>query len=244
MLKSFKVIRGVGAFKNFENPKSKVEFAKNTIIYALNGYGKTTIAAILKSLGSRDSTKILERKSLQNANDAVIEQEIVLSYVNSTASSIYKNGWKHNGIAYPPEILVFDQQFVYDNLFVQRVESGHKQSIHTIVIGAEGLSISKELTIAKEREKQLKKLFDDKQKELEKRQKLTNRDDYLVISDSENDVILVQLENIKRQIEAKNEEEKLRGYTSLGKLVCPELKPDFLKIYNLFQASMMKLNNL
>jgi wobble nucleotide-excising tRNase len=238
MLKSFKVIRGVGAFKNFENPKSKVEFAKNTIIYALNGYGKTTIAAILKSLGSRDSTKILERKSLQNANDAVIEQEIVLSYVNSTASSIYKNGWKHNGIAYPPEILVFDQQFVYDNLFVQRVESGHKQSIHTIVIGAEGLSISKELTIAKEREKQLKKLFDDKQKELEKRQKLTNRDDYLVISDSENDVILVQLENIKRQIEAKNEEEKLRGYTSLGKLVCPELKPDFLKIYNLSFSSI------
>ncbi len=239
MLKCFKVIKGVGAFKKFEDPKSKIEFSKVTVIYALNGYGKTTIAAILKSLASSDSTKIAERKSLQNANDtAVIEQEIVLSYVNSSTSSVYKNGWKHNGIASPPKILVFDQQFVYDNLFVQKVESGHKQSIHTIVIGAEGLSISQELTIAKEREKQSKKLFDDRQKELDKRQKLTNRVDYLVIPDSENDIILVQLENIKRQIEAKNEEEKLSDNTSLGVLVCPQLKSDFVKIYNLSFSSI------
>ena len=97
MLKCFKVIKGVGAFKKFEDPNSKIEFSKNTVIYALNGYGKTTIAAILKSLASNDPTKIAERKSLQkNANDtAVIEQEIVLSYVTSSTSSVYKNGWKH-----------------------------------------------------------------------------------------------------------------------------------------------------
>jgi len=239
MLKSFKVIRGVGAFKNFENSKSEpIEFGKNTVIYALNGYGKTTIAAILKSLGSCDSTKIVERKSLQNDDDNALEQKIILSYANGNVTSVYENQWKHNGITSPPEVLVFDQQFVYDNLFIQKVESGHKQSIHTIVIGTEGLTISKKLTIAKEREKQLKKLFDDRQKELEKRQKLTNRVDYLVIPDSENEIILVQLENIKRQIEAKNEEEKLRGYTLLGELVCPQSKPDFLKIYNLSFSSI------
>jgi len=96
MLKSFKVIRGVGAFKNFENSKSEpIEFGKNTVIYALNGYGKTTIAAILKSLGSCDPTKIVERKSLQNDDDNALEQKIILSYANGNVTSVYENQWKH-----------------------------------------------------------------------------------------------------------------------------------------------------
>ena len=239
MLKSFKVIRGVGAFKNFNNPNSNpVEFGKNTVIYALNGYGKTTIAAILKSLGSCDSTKIVERKSLQNENDTVFEQKIILSYTISNGTSVYENQWKHNGIISPPEVLVFDQQFVYDNLFIQKVESGHKQSIHTIVIGSEGLSISQELITTKDREKQLKKSFDAKQKELENRQKLSGRDDYLVIPDSDESTISVQLEDVQRQVEAKNEEEKLRSYTLLEEFFCPQLKFDLPKIYNLSFASI------
>ena len=239
MLKSFKVIRGVGAFKNFNNPNSNpVEFGKNTVIYALNGYGKTTIAAILKSLGSCDSTKIVERKSLQNENDTVFEQKIILSYTISNGTSVYENQWKHNGITSPPEVLVFDQQFVYDNLFIQKVESGHKQSIHTIVIGSEGLSISQELITTKDREKQLKKSFDAKQKELENRQKLSGRDDYLVIPDSDESTISVQLEDVQRQVEAKNEEEKLRSYTLLEEFFCPQLKFDLPKIYNLSFASI------
>jgi wobble nucleotide-excising tRNase len=230
MIKCFQIIQGVGTFTNFR-PKSMVQFGKNTVVYALNGYGKSTIAAILKSLVNCDSTKITERKSLQGGNSTNLEQEVVLLY--ESGSSVYKKGWKHNGIISPPEVLVFDQQFVYDNLFVQRVESDHKQNIHKIVIGSDGLRISQELTDAKENEKQLKKLFDDKQKELEKRQKLTNRSDYLSIPESDKANILIELENVKRQIDAKNEEERIRSYIGLAPLSLPKLKFDLPKTYKL-----------
>jgi len=49
MINKFIKIHGVGKFANF-NAKGDVLFAKNNIIYAENGYGKTTLGISFKLL--------------------------------------------------------------------------------------------------------------------------------------------------------------------------------------------------
>ena len=221
MIKSFQVIQSIGTFSNYR-PKSRIEFGNNTIIYALNGYGKSTIVAILKSLGKDVSLIVTERKSLRTEISQA--QEIVISHELGT-SQFKDDGWKHGwqdknnkDKQVLPQILVFDQQFVYENLFVERVDSDQKQNIHKIVIGSEGLAITQTLTEAKEQEKLLKKQADDKEKDLIERQKRTKRDGYLNIKNSEKQDMEIELNNINKQITAKEEEEKLRKSADLNLL--------------------------
>ncbi|MBI3170630.1 MAG: hypothetical protein HYZ22_19285 [Chloroflexi bacterium] len=128
MIKRIKLIQGIGSFVNYrpDTPtQAALEFAKSSIIYANNGYGKSTIANILKSLSENDSSKIIQRKSLKDGKPVEIDQEVVI--VRAGGESIYQsNSWIHTK-THAPKIYVFDQQFISDNLFVHEVEATHKQ---------------------------------------------------------------------------------------------------------------------
>ncbi len=113
MLKRFQIIQGVGTFSNFRSPNSGVDLSRNTVLYANNGYGKSTIATILKSAHINDSQKIIARQTL-TSQQSPIEQQIVIRVENGTI--IFQNNiWSYNPIAIKPEFLVFDQQYVFDN---------------------------------------------------------------------------------------------------------------------------------
>ena len=144
MLKRFQIIQGVGTFSNFRSPNSGVDLLRNTVLYANNGYGKSTIATILKSAHQNDSQIITARQTL-TAQQTPIEQQIVITVEKGTL--VFQNNvWSYSPAAIKPEILVFDQQYVFDNLFVEKVESDHKKNIHRIIIGHEGVLISEDLT--------------------------------------------------------------------------------------------------
>lgn len=207
MLKRFQIIQGVGTFSNFRSPNSGVDLSKNTILYAYNGYGKSTIATILKSAYLDDSQKIIARQTL-TAYQRPIGQHIVIRVENGTI--IFQNNkWSYNPIEIKPEILVFDQQYVFDNLFIEKVESDHKQSIHRIIIGHEGIQISEDLTIAKASEKSIKQTLEDYKKELNRKITESGRRDYLTIVDSEKPKVIAELLEIENKLQISREKDEL-----------------------------------
>lgn len=209
MLKRFQIIQGVGAFSNFRSPNSGLDLSKNTVVYANNGYGKSTIAAILKSANLTDSQLIIARTTL-TAQQEPVTQDIVIKVENGTM--VFQNStWTYNPPAVKPEILVFDQQYVFENLFVQKVESGHKQSIHRIIIGHEGVQISEDLTNVKATEKSLKQSLDERAKELNTRITRTGRSDYLSIADTEEPEMITELQEIDQKLLVSREKDELSG---------------------------------
>lgn len=220
MIKRIKVIQGVGSFVNYRpttQVQTNLEFSKNTIIYANNGYGKSTIANIFKSLSENDASRIVQRKSLKGGKPVEIEQEVIV--VHNTGESYFKeNIWEHSKTS-APKIYVFDQHFISNNLFTQEVEAGHKQKIHVLVIGEEGTSLHKNLVDAKENEKRTNNLFENKKNELDERQKQSGRENYLQIEIAEIEQIKKELENINIQIELKRKSETIHSLTSKSDLV-------------------------
>jgi len=63
MLDKFLVIQNVGKFVDYQ-AAGKVNCKRLSLVYGENGRGKTTLAAILRSLATNNSDLILERKTV------------------------------------------------------------------------------------------------------------------------------------------------------------------------------------
>jgi wobble nucleotide-excising tRNase len=239
MLKRFQKVLGVGAFSSFRSPNNGVDLSKNTIIYANNGYGKSTLATILKSAHLDDPQRIIARTTLTAQQEPIV-QEIVIKVENGTMN--FQNSiWSYNPPAVKPKILVFDQQYVFENLFVQRVESGHKQSIHRIIIGQEGVQISEDLIKSKAEEKNLKQSLDEHKRVLETKISNTEQKDYLTISADEEPGIFAELQDIESKLKVSQEKEDL---TALAKFVSlPMLDWDFSTIHEAINQNFQSIHS-
>lgn len=141
MIEQIRLIKNVGQFEKASPPKN---FAKMTLIYGENGRGKTTLANVLRSLSTNNPTLIEERKRLRpdTAPDANADPHIVVN-ANGKQSFIFQNGaWK----THLPEIAVFDDHFVVENVYSGvSVEASHKQKLHELIIGAQGVALNEVL---------------------------------------------------------------------------------------------------
>jgi wobble nucleotide-excising tRNase len=105
---------------------------KLTVIYAENGRGKTTLAAILRSLSNGDAALISERHRLGAAHPP----HVVLQVGVTPQPVVFQNGaWS----ATDPRIAVFDDLFVAQNVCSGiEIETEHRQNLHELIhtIGA------------------------------------------------------------------------------------------------------------
>jgi wobble nucleotide-excising tRNase len=65
MIHKLQLLRNIG---QFESVSTSLALTKLTLVYAENGRGKTTLAAILRSLGTGDPIPIVERRRLSATN--------------------------------------------------------------------------------------------------------------------------------------------------------------------------------
>ena len=134
MVRSLTLLRNVGKFDNVSTGAG-LPFARLTVIYAENGRGKTTISAILKSLGSGNAALIGERKRLGAANDP----NIVIDVDGGPRAVFDQGAWSRTA----PEIAVFDDAFVAENVCSGiEVAASHRQNLHELIVGAQGLALS------------------------------------------------------------------------------------------------------
>jgi wobble nucleotide-excising tRNase len=136
MIEKFQLLRNVGQFDSV-NSGANLSLGPLTLVYAENGRGKTTLAAILRSLSTGDSALIEDRHRLGAAN----RPHIVLSV--SGAQIVYQGGTWGQPL---PSVAVFDDTFVAANVCSGiEIETTHRQNLHELILGAQGVALNAEL---------------------------------------------------------------------------------------------------
>ena len=133
MVESIQLLRNVGQFDSV-SAGANLALLRLALLYAENGRGKTTLAAILRSLATGNPVLIGERRRL-SANQP---PHVVLKVAGSPF--VFQNGaWS----AKFPELAVFDDAFVAENV-CSGIEIGaeQRQNLHELILGAQGVSLN------------------------------------------------------------------------------------------------------
>lgn len=137
MIQTIQLLRNIGTFDSV-TAGAQLPLSKFALIYAENGRGKTTLAAVLRSLGNGDALPVMERKRLGAAHPPHV---VLGDDVGQTA--VFENGVWTNRFA---DILVFDDHFVAENVCSGMVvETVHRQNLHELVIGEQGVALNNTL---------------------------------------------------------------------------------------------------
>jgi wobble nucleotide-excising tRNase len=128
------LLRNVGKFDSV-NAGAQLPFSKLTLLYAENGRGKTTLAAILRSLGDGNPVHITERKRVTSRHPP----HVVVGIAGGS-SHVFQNGaWT----ATLPNVVTFDDAFVAQNVCSGiDIEVGHRQNLHELILGAQGVALN------------------------------------------------------------------------------------------------------
>ena len=136
MITLIQLLRNVGQFDSVAQGSS-LPLKKLTLIYAENGRGKTTLAAIFRSLGTGDPVSIAERKRLAAAN----APHVILECVGGPPAAMFQNNAWNRLL---PQVAVFDDVFVDDNVCSGlEVAPDHRQKLHELILGAQGVALNR-----------------------------------------------------------------------------------------------------
>ncbi|MFZ5480082.1 MAG: AAA family ATPase [Myxococcota bacterium] len=136
MLKKVVSVKNLGRLGHCV-PRGDVEFLRLTALFAGNGTGKTTIAAMCRSLRDNDSTIMSARKTL-GAPDAPSAQV----QTDKGAHRFTAGAWSSPF----PDIEILDQEFVHQNVHSGPVvEHDHRRQLYQFALGAEGVTLATEI---------------------------------------------------------------------------------------------------
>jgi len=130
------LLRNVGMFDNVSAPAT-LDLKRLTLVYAENGRGKTTLAAILRSLGTGEALPINERRRLGAAHPP----EVRIACAGGPQPAAFVNGaWDRTC----PAVIVFDDVFVDRNVYSGLdVVPEHRQNLHDLILGAQGVTLAR-----------------------------------------------------------------------------------------------------
>lgn len=135
MLKKVIAIKNVGRFRN-SAAAGNPQLGKFVLLHGANGFGKTTMCAVFRSLQTGDGGHVLGRKTL-GVNEAV---SVELLLANGTAAF---DGAKWNATV--PDLAIFDGAFVAHNVYSgEAVDIDHKRNLYRVIIGQEGVALAEE----------------------------------------------------------------------------------------------------
>ena len=133
-LDRIQLLRNIGQFDSV-NAGGQLPLTKLSLVYAENGRGKTTLAAILRSAGSGDPQAVAERQRLGAAHPP----HVVLTRSGGAQVVFQNGGWS----APLPGVAVFDDLFVAQNVCAGiEIETLHRQNLHELILGAQGVALS------------------------------------------------------------------------------------------------------
>lgn len=136
MIEHFQLLRNVGQFDNL-SPPAPTALTPFTLIYAENARGKTTLAAVLRSLATNNPQLVLDRHRL----GAQHPPQVVVRHAGGAA--VFQNGaWSHP----LPDVAIFDDAFVSANVCSGiELQTAHRQNLHELILGAQGVALSSAL---------------------------------------------------------------------------------------------------
>jgi wobble nucleotide-excising tRNase len=135
MLDEIRFIQNLGRFETARN--NHATLGPCTLIFGENGWGKSTLADILRSLTTNNPAILVGRKTLT----AAAESKAVLRF--GTGLAQFDNGaWTGPR----PRIAIYDSAFINDNVCSGDIVSAdHLKNQHSLVIGEEGVRLIRRL---------------------------------------------------------------------------------------------------
>jgi wobble nucleotide-excising tRNase len=138
MINSIQLLRNIGLFDSV-TAAANIPLARLTLVYAENGIGKTTLAAILRSLATGDPIPIAERRRLA----AQHPPHVVLDCDGGPPAAMFQNNAWNRTLS---NLAVFDDVFVDQNVYSGlAVEAGHRQKLHELILGAQAVGLNQQL---------------------------------------------------------------------------------------------------
>ena len=133
MIETIRLLRNLGQFDSVDSGQ-QLPLGKFALIYAENGRGKTTLAAVFRSMGNGDPAPILERHRL----GATHPPHVVFGVANEVA--MFQDGAWQRRFA---DVLVFDDEFVARNVCAgMKVEIDHRYNLHELILGEQGVALN------------------------------------------------------------------------------------------------------
>ena len=137
MINNFQLLRSIGRFDAVTAPN--LPLSRLTLVNADNGHGKTTLAAILRSLATGDAVPITERRRLA----AQQPPQVVINCTGGPPPAIFANGAWNRSLA---NMVIFDDVFVEENVYSGlAVGSFQRQNLHELILGAQGVALNRQL---------------------------------------------------------------------------------------------------
>ncbi|HEV8597296.1 MAG TPA: AAA family ATPase [Candidatus Dormibacteraeota bacterium] len=138
MINRIQLLRNIGQFDSVNNA-TNIPLARLTVVYSENGRGKTTLAAVLRSLATGNPLPISERRRLAADNPP----HAVLDCTGGPPPAVFQNNAWNRTL---PDLVVFDDNFIDQNVHSGlAVEARHRQSLHELILGAQAVGLSQQL---------------------------------------------------------------------------------------------------
>ena len=129
-------VKNIGRFLNAV-ASGDVTFRHNTLVFAPNGRGKTTLCAILRSLKHGEPAYITGRRSLGSPDQPEVRFLLDNNRVN------FNNGaWSET----LPELAIFDATYVTENVHSgEAVDTEQRRNLYRVIIGSDGVALARRL---------------------------------------------------------------------------------------------------
>lgn len=138
MIRRLRLLRNIGQFDSVDSA-AIIFLSRLALIYAENGRGKTTLAAVLRSLATGDPVPITERHRLA----AQHPPHVVLDCDGGPPNAMFENGAWNRTLS---GLVVFDDVFVDQNVYSGlAVDAEHRKNLHELVLGTQGVTLSRQL---------------------------------------------------------------------------------------------------
>lgn len=135
MINRLQLIRNLGQFDSVSTAAS-IPLTRLTLVYSENGRGKTTLAAVLRSLATGDAMPIAERRRLA----AQHPPHVVLDCSGGPPPAIFENNMWNRTL---PNLVVFDDVFIDQNVHSGlAVHVHHRQNLHELILGTQAVALN------------------------------------------------------------------------------------------------------
>ena len=137
MIRKILKLQNVGLLQN-ATQNGAVDLARVTAIYADNGRGKSTLAAVLRACQLGDAGRLHARKTIDAPNGPEVKLLLPTgSHVEFTA-----NAWTTT----LPDIVVFDSEFIEQNVYSGfEVRADQRQSLLEFALGNQTVQLKQQI---------------------------------------------------------------------------------------------------
>jgi wobble nucleotide-excising tRNase len=133
MIERIQLLRNIGQFDNV-SPPLETALTPFSLVYGENGRGKTTLAAILRSLATDNPSLVTDRHRL----GAQHPPHVVIGH--GGGQCVFQNGAWTQPL---PQVAIFDDAFVSANVCSGiELQTAHRQNLHELILGAQGVALN------------------------------------------------------------------------------------------------------